>query len=275
MKLLKIFFALSLIFVVSNSCQKREFQAIIDEVILSQQDTQSEEVLTDVDLIVDDALTQNAGQLKAGTLGSSAYLTSCAIITLNNKVSPQLLTIDFGTSCAGSDGKIRSGKIIVTSESFNTFPSIRNKTFQSYIVDGKKIEGNVTKTILKDQVNNIRTATSKEDITITLPNNEGTAHRVADLTRQYLFNSLGVRDDNQVKTFGTVDFTRVSGVKVTKTITAENPLVYSASCHHIVSGIVSITTSTNHTWSIDFGNGECDNKAILTINNKSKEITIR
>lgn len=260
---------------VSNSCQKRELQAIIDEVILSQQDTQSEEVLADVDLIVDDALTQNAGQLKAGTLGSSAYLTSCAIITLNNQVSPQLLTIDFGTSCTGKDGKIRSGKIIVATESFNTFPSIRNKTFQNYIVDGKKIEGNVIKTIQKDQVNNIRTATSKEDITITLPNNEGTAHRVAVLTRQYLYNSIGIRDDNQVKTFGTVEFTRMSGIKVSKTVLAENPLAYSAACHHIISGLVSIITSTGHTWSIDFGNGECDNKAILTINNKTKEITIR
>ena len=275
MKLVKILFALSLIFSVFNSCRDRELQAIIDEVILSQQDTQSEEVLADIDLMVDDALSQNAGQLKAGTMGSSAYLTSCAVITLNNKVSPQMLTIDFGTSCTGNDGKIRSGKIIITSESFNTFPSIRNKTFQNYIVDGKKIEGNVIKTIGKDQVNNIRTATSKEDITITLPDNEGSAHRIADLTRQYLFNSVGVRDDNQIKTFGTVEFTRVSGVKVSKTITAENPLVYSAACHHIISGLVSIITSTGHTWSIDFGNGECDNKAILKIGNKSKEITIR
>lgn len=275
MRALKIIFALSLILLVSNSCHKRELLATIEEVILSQQDTQSEEVLADVDLIVNDAVILNAGLLKSGTIGSSAYLSSCAIITLNTKVSPQVLTIDFGASCTGTDGKIRSGKIIVTSESFNTFPSIRNKSFQNYIVDGKKIEGIVVKTIKKDQINNIRTATSIEDISIALPNNEGTAHRVAVLTRQYLFNGVGVRDDNQVKTFGTVEFTRAKGVKVTKTVTAENPLLYSASCHHIVGGLVSITTSTGHSWSIDFGNGACDNKAILTINNNTKEITIR
>jgi hypothetical protein len=275
MKMLKIFFALSLIFVVSNSCEKRDLQATIDEVMLSQQDTQTEEVLSDVDLIVDEAVTQNATLLKSGTVGSSPYLTSCAVITLNTKVSPQVLTIDFGTSCTGNDGKVRSGKIVVTSVAFNTFPSVRNKTFDNYFVDGKKIEGNVTKTIQKDNVNNIRTASIQEDITINLPNSEGIAHRVANLTRQYLLNSLGVQDDNQVKTFGTVEFTRASGIMVTKTVTAENPLVYSASCHHIVSGVVSITTSTGHNWSVDFGNGECDNKAILTINGKSKEITIR
>jgi hypothetical protein len=261
--------------VISNSCQKNELRATIDEVILSQQDTQSEELLADVDLIVEDALTQNASLLKSGTIGNSAYLTSCAVITLNTKVSPQLLTIDFGSSCTGSDGKMRSGKIIVTSVAFNTYPSVRNKAFENYFVDGKKIEGSVVKTILSDNVNNIRTATTLEDITINLQNNEGTVHRVAGITRQYLLNNLGVRDDNQVKTWGMVEFTRVSGIKVTKTVTAENPLLYSASCHHIVSGTVLIATSTNHNWSIDFGNGECDSKAILTIGNKSKEITIR
>jgi hypothetical protein len=264
-----------MIFLVSNSCQKREFQATIDEVILSQQDTQSEEVLTDVDLIVDDALAQNAGMLKSGTIGNSVYLTSCTTIHLNTQVSPQVLTIDFDASCTGKDGKVRSGKIIVSSTSFNTYPSVRNKTFENYSVDGKKIEGSIVKTILKDNVNNIRTASFQEDITIHLQNNEGSAHRVANLTKQYLLNNLGVQDDNQVKFWGTVEFTRLTGVKITKTVTEANPLVYSASCHHIVSGLVSITTSTNHSWSIDFGSGECDNKAILTIGNKSKEITIR
>ncbi len=275
MKLLKIFFALSLILVASISCEKKTLQATIDEVILSQQETQSEEVLADVDLIVDEAVTQNATLLKSGTIGSSSYLTSCAIVTLNTKVTPQVLTIDFGTSCTGKDGKVRSGKIIVTSVAFNTFPSVRNKTFDNYFVDGKKIEGSVIKTIQKDNVNNIRTASIQEDITISLPNNEGMAHRTANLTRQYMLNNLGIHDDNQVNTWGTVEFTRVSGVKVTKTVAGENPLVYSAACHHIVSGFVTISTSTGHNWTIDFGNGDCDNKAILTIGNKSKEITIR
>jgi hypothetical protein len=275
MKLLKIFLAFSLILLLSDSCQKRDLQATIDEVILSQQDTQSEEVLADVDLIVDDAITQNATQLKSGTIGNSAYLSSCAVVTVDTKVSPQVLTIDFGSSCTGNDGKVRSGKIIITSTAFNTFPSIRNLSFDNYVVDGKMIVGSVVKTILQDNVNHIRTATILEDITITLTNNEGTARRVSSLTRQYLLNTLGVQDDNQVKTFGTVEFTRASGVKVTKTVTASNPLVYSASCHHIVSGFVSVTTSTGRNWTIDFGNGACDNIAVISIGNKSKEITIR
>jgi len=275
MKHLKIFFALSLMFLMINSCRKSELQSTVDEVLLSQQETQTDEVLSDIDVIADEAVIQNANQLKSGTIDNLTYLTSCAVITLDTKSSPQVLTIDFGTACTGKDGKVRSGKIIVSSISFNTYPSIRMKTFDNFNVDGKKVAGTITKTILKDNVNNIRTAAIQEDITITLPNSEGTAHRLADYTRQYQLNTLGVQDDNKIVSWGTFEFTRASGVKVTKTVMEANPLVFSSSCHHIVSGVVSFVTSTNHSWSIDFGDGTCDNKAVLSIGGKSKEITIR
>ncbi len=274
MKQLKILFAISLMFIGFNSCQKDQPATTLDEVNLSQQETQADETLADVDLLVDEAVDSNFGQLKSASISGNLYLDDCAIITINKAVSPQVMTIDFGTSCTGKDGKVRSGKIVVTSASFATFPSIREKTFDNYYVDGKKIEGIVTKTISKDQVNNIRTAQLQEDVTITFPNNEGTAHRVANLTRQYQRNVLANRDDNQVVSWGTVEFTRASGIKVTKTISAETPLVFTVACHHIVSGIVAFSTSNNRNWTIDYGNGECDNLATLTIGNKTKEISI-
>lgn len=273
MKRLKLFIALSLMFIGFNSCQKDHVATTVDEITLSQQETQSEEVLADVDLLVDEAVDLNLGQLKSATIGNAMYLTDCQVVTINTGVSPQILTIDFGTSCTGKDGKIRSGKIIVTSESFKTFPSVRDKTFDNYFVDGKKIEGSIVKTILKDQVNNIRTAEIMENVTIT--DNEGTATRIANLTRQYQRGDLGNKADNQVVSWGTVEFTRISGVKITKTITAENPLIFQATCHHLVSGIVSVTTSNNRKWTINYGNGECDNLATLTIGDKTKEIRIR
>lgn len=275
MKRLKMFFALSLLFIAFNSCQKNEVTPVFDETTLSQQDTQAEEVLADVDLLVDEALDLNYGFLKSASIESSVYLSDCPAITVNRTASPQVMTIDFGTSCTGKDGKVRSGKIIVTSTAFNTFPSVRTKSFDNFSVDGKKIEGSVVKTISKDQENNIRTAQIQENITIIFRDTEGTAKRIANLTRQYQRNTLANREDNQVVSWGTVEFTSVSGVKSTKTITAEKPLVFKAACHHIVSGTVSFTTSNNRSWTIDYGNGYCDNKATLTIGDKTKEITIR
>jgi hypothetical protein len=275
MKRLKLVFAVCLMFIGFNSCQKEETAATVDEITLSQQETQTEETLADVDLLVDEAVDSNFSLLKSALIESSAYLTDCPVITVDKTATPQVLTINFGTACTGKDGKVRSGKIIVTSTSFNTFPSVRNKSFDNYFVDGKKIEGSVTKTITKDQENNIRTAVLHENITITFPNNEGTVKRAANLTRQYLRNKLANPEDNQILSWGTVEFTRVSGVKATKTITSADPLVFKVACHHIVSGTVSVTTSDNRNWSINYGDGTCDDKAILTIGDKTKEIKIR
>ena len=275
MKQLKLVFAVCLMFIGFNSCQKEETTATVDEISLSQQETQTEETLADVDLLVDEAVDSNFSLLKSASIESAAYLTDCPVITVNKTATPQIMTIDFGTTCTGKDGKVRSGKIIVTSTAFNTFPSVRDKSFDNYYVDGKKIEGSIAKTITKDQENNIRTAVIKENITITFPDGEGKATRIANLTRQYQRNTLLNPADNQIVSWGTVEFTRVSGVKVTKTITSADPLVFKVACHHIVSGTVSITTSNNRSWTINYGDGSCDTKAILTIGDKTKEIKIR
>lgn len=275
MKQLKLVFAVCLMFIGFNSCQKEEAAASIDEISLSQQETQAEETLADVDLLVDEAVDSNFSQLKSASIENAAYLTDCPVITVNKTATPQVITIDFGTACTGKDGKVRSGKIIVTSTSFNTFPSVRDKSFDNYVVDGKKIEGSVAKTITKDQENNIRTAVIKENITITFPDGEGKATRIANLTRQYQRNTLLNPRDNQIVSWGTVEFTRISGVKVTKTISSADPLVFKVACHHIVSGRVSVTTSNNRSWTINYGDGSCDNKATLTIGDKTKEIKIR
>lgn len=275
MKRFSMFCVISLMLATFNSCQKEDAPAAIDEVNLSLQETQSEEMMNDVDMLVDEAIDSNTGNLKSAIVSNYAYLNDCPVITISKDASPEVLTIDFGTSCTGEDGKVRSGKIIVTSGSFNTFPSIRTKTFDNFYVDGKKIEGEVIKTISKDQENNIRTAEINEDITITFPDNEGSASRVANITRQYDRGARVVRLDNQVVSWGTVEFTRISGVKITKTIAQENPLVFRNACHHMVSGVVSVATSNNQNWTIDYGNGTCDNLAILTINGQAKEIRIR
>ena len=275
MKQLKLVFAVCLMFIGFNACQKDEVATTADETTLIQQETQTEETLADVDLLVDEAVDSNFSLLKSATIESAAYLNDCPVITVDKTATPQVLTIDFGTACTGKDRKVRSGKIIVTSTSFNTFPSVRDKSFDNYMVDGKKIEGSIAKTITKDQENNIRTAVIQENIAITFPDGEGKASRVANLTRQYQRNTLANREDNQLVSWGTVEFTRVSGVKVTKAITSADPLIFKVTCHHIVSGTVSVTTSDNRSLTLNYGNGDCDNKATLTIGDKTREIRIR
>jgi hypothetical protein len=95
------------------------------------------------------------------------------------------------------------------------------------------------------------------------------------MTREYQLFVLGVQKDNVIKSWGTSEFSRVSGIKLSKTIEEAKPLVFKMECHQIVSGIVSFKTSDNRNWSIDYGSGECDNKATVTKDGETKEITLR
>ena len=274
MKQLKMYFALSVLVFLGFACQKEDSVSAIDEVALSQQETVAEQTLSDIDLMTDEAIDLKFTQIKSATVAQLSYLSDCPVITVNKTSNPQVITIDFGTSCTGNDGKVRSGKITVSSTAFNVFPSVRDFSFDNYTVDGKKIEGSLTKTITKDQENNIRTAVIQENITITFPDDQGKAARVANLTRQYQRNTLLNPNDNQIVSWGTVEFTKVSGVKLSKTIASDKPLVYKVSCHQIVSGTVAITNSKS-SWTIDYGDGSCDNKAIVTKDGKTKEINLK
>jgi hypothetical protein len=114
-----------------------------------------------------------------------------------------------------------------------------------------------------------------EDIIIIFPEEGGTAYRVARLTREYQFNLCGVLRDNIITSYGTVEFTGVNGLKVTKTISESDPLVFKVSCHRIVSGVVTIITSDNRTWTVDYGDGRCDNLATITRDDKTRIIMLR
>jgi len=142
------------------------------------------------------------------------------------------------------------------------------------MVDGRKIEGTVSKTIQKDETNQIQTALVKENIVVINTIKGDTVSRITDMTRQYKRNVLADKTDDQTLTWGSVINTRPNGVVVTKTITETTPLLFEASCKHIVSGIASFENSKGRKWSIDYGDGSCDDIAILTVNGKSKEITI-
>jgi hypothetical protein len=275
MKKWVVFFSFCLMVNVFYSCQKNEVLDTIDETAISQQEAQADQLLTEVDLLVDEAINLNLIQFKSALTNSSAYLGECPTNTVNKTTTPQVMTIDFGTSCTGKDGKIRSGKILVTATSFKIFPSERTKTFENFYVDGKKIEGTAIKTLSKDRENNIQTAIINEDLTIIFPDDAGSASRVSTFTRLYYLNEIGNTTDNQVVSWGTVETTRPSGLILTKTIKETDPLVFKAECKQVVSGTVLFSNSKGQNWTLNYGTGDCDNIATLTKGDKVKEITLK
>jgi hypothetical protein len=280
MKKSAYYYALGLACLMFPACQNNSADVLTDNSDLdtpataSLVETQLDETMESLDLLVEEAIAKNASLLRSTEADSNLYLSDCPVITIDTVATPHVMTIDFGTSCTGNDGKVRSGKIIVKATSFKVFPSVRQKTFDNFVVDGRKIEGTVTKSVKKELTNISRTATIKENIQMINLEKGDTLIRITDMTRQYNKNVLSDKTDDQTLTWGSSIVTRPNGVILTKTIAESTPLVFQASCRHTVSGIASFENSKGRTWSIDYGDGSCDNKAILTENGKSKQITI-
>lgn len=254
--------------VFATSCNKSE------PVVSSQEETTTvvadenatEVTASEADAIVDEAFTlQAAGQLRsASTADTLTFLnTSCPTITLDTTKTVKTLTIDFGTSCTGKDGKIRSGKIIVTSTNFSKTNVDRKITFNAYKVNDKTISGSITKTITNRTLLT-RQANVKDSISVTFPN-AGTATRISDQTRIYRLASI--------ETWGSVTFTGVKGNVITKTVSESTPLIYRMACRQIVKGIQVITRNAK-TITIDFGDGTCDNEATATDGTKTWTIKL-
>ncbi len=273
MKIFSSLFATGVVITALVACQKTDM-TIEEAIPVVNQETTVEEILLEFDALSDEAVSLKLDAGKSDVAEGDFYLTSCSVITIDNTMDPKIITIDFGTGCTGKDGKVRSGQIIITSTSFENASAERVISFRDFFVDGRKIEGVVNKTITLDSQDHSRVAEILENITVTFPDEAGQCHRVASLIREYHFNKPGILRDNILTSYGSVEFTRVNGLKITKTISETSPLVFKVSCHRIVSGVITFTTSDNRTWTVDFGNGECDNLATITSGDETRIIKL-
>jgi hypothetical protein len=86
------------------------------------------------------------------------------VITINTQSSPQVLH-RFGPPAPGKTGKYAPEKLLSRQNHLQlSFGSRQN--VDNFYVDGKKVNGNITKTISKDYENHVRTAQISEDVTI-------------------------------------------------------------------------------------------------------------
>ncbi len=274
MKKFRSFFTVILAVLTITACSKEVIIPDADENLINQENI-AEEIMTGIDALSEEAVNLKLNEGKSADDEGDFYLGTCPVITYYKNASPQVIIIDFGNGCEGKDGKVRSGRIIITSEKFDNFTTVRTKTFDDFYVDNKKVEGTVVKNFTLNPEDHIRVAEIEEDITITFPENEGTVSRKANLTRRNELKVIGIVRDNVITSWGIVELTRLNGVKVTKTIDEATPLVFKASCRRIVSGIVNVTTSDNRSWTIDYGDGECDNKAVVTNGDRTRVINLR
>lgn len=278
----KIFLTILAMAVITlNACKKNGTSGALDEtsVNIADDDAVTDVVYEDVYNTADNAtiiLDQKGLSLEARS--ESVVADSCPVITVTRPTAnqwPKVITVDYGTSCSGIFDNVRSGKIIieVTGPRLET-GSKRTVTFDNYYFNGIKVEG--TKVLENKGYNsnqNLVVSVKLTDGKLTLPDGR-TIERSVDHQREITAGLLtkNIWDDECLIT-GTATGKTVDGVAYTNTITTA--LHWTRACRFLVSGVVNIQRAGKEPVTIDYGNGECDAKAIVTRGDVSKEILLK
>lgn len=198
--------------------------------------------------------------------GLKSTNTCCTVTFTPNDLTtyPKDVVIDYGTSCTGIDGVVRSGQILAhLTEAYTDSSSVTTVTFNNYYVNSRHITGS-------------------EVITNTGTNSFG--HHVFDVQIQNgnlysvdgvtVYNSVQQREwiegdgtlldptDDVYLITGTGSGTTTDGVNYTIVITSA--LRVALDCAWVESGILAITEPNIPVITLDYGSGTCDNQAVAT-----------
>lgn len=194
----------------------------------------------------------------------------CAEVTFEGDKSAGTITIDFGDGCEGPNGRIRKGIIIINYSGARRFmPGFMvTTTFENFSIDDIQVEGTRTVTNTSESTNE----SPKFNITLvggklTWP--DGTfATREVDKTREWIRAATPLRDSLIVN--GTASGITRAGNSYD---VLNTDIVFKRQCRWPVSGVKVVTTE-NRVITIDFGDGECDRRATVTVNGQSEEVNL-
>ncbi len=190
--------------------------------------------------------------------------------------SPKVMTIDYGTGTICNDLKTRSGKIIVKyTGKYREAGTVINITFDNFVQNGKQISNSSTKTITNNGRNSqgFLNWTIQVNASIVLESGQ-TIKWVSTRNRTWIAgeSTVGNSTDDKYEITGTTNGVNRKGNNYTCKITS--PLLVDLSCNlrRITKGIVEVTPEGKNTRTINFGNGECDEEATVSVNGKNFKI---
>jgi hypothetical protein len=268
--LFTLVFAFALISFV-GSCKKGLNTDAYDETVLSDDASKTlfDDAFDQADIYSDDAITK------------SVTTDSCAAgvnVVSHGGNYPRVITVDFGkNACLARNGKIRQGKIIIN-QSAPKFQAeaTRTITFENYFVNGFRVEGTLKVAFGgKDENGHFFWTFTLNNGYITAP--DGTVYtRDAEHVLTLIEGASTLNSwDNVWQKSGSATGMNGIGEIFTNTISMSNPIIRKTSCNFAVSGELTIELGSNPTVTLDYGNGACDNKATITVDGDSKEITLR
>jgi len=201
-----------------------------------------------------------------------SLFTSCTTITVQSNGNGGTIILDFGESCQLNNGAIVSG--IINLEFTAIIEGVRtiDYDFVDYTYNGNGVSGGgqIQREVANSNGN--PQSTVNETITVTFPNSPVTATRNGLRISEWVegFGS-GTWLDNVYHITGNWNTTFSNGFQRTGEVT--ETLVWKLNCLYLVSGVIQVTQE-GFTGSLDYGNGACDNNAVLTLNGQQYDILL-
>jgi hypothetical protein len=255
-----------------QSCENTDGEMSREEAASVRDDALSAELFEDIFNETDQILEDRFSGLKGDLKDTCKTVTMEKIDTLNRRI-----TIDYGKgNCEDFHGRVKKGKIIVTTSGrYRKEGFTRTIRFEDFYVNEFKIEG--TKTVINEGKNNngnVVYSISLKNGKISTPGGL-LITRKFDKTREWIkgYDTPLYQWDNEYLVTGTASGTNRNGVNYTRTI--NDPLHTSATCRYILSGTAEIETGDKPSILIDYGDGDCDDRATATVEGTTKEIRLK
>lgn len=247
----------------------------------------AEEQFDDVFNITASVAAEDAGgeELGMGTNVSAAFgepgtrpsrtgrCFSVSVVPNIPGVFPKTVTVDFGNGCLGRDGKYRKGKIVSIYTNRMLVPGAKiSTTFVGYHVDSFHIEGtHITENTSTSNMQGLTVKVINAKITNTVNNRWIAWNTVKDVLQIEGNGTPNLPVDDVYRIKGNGNGGNSGGGTWTGEIT--EPLIKKFTCRWVVKGIVRLTKNGNP-FALNYGNGNCDNLAILYINGVGHVITL-
>jgi len=280
----KLWMSLTIIGLLFGSCSDNEtieaetFNSLTEEETLIL--IESDDATNEIDNIVDDFLYSEieiSGKTELASKDEEqnrGRLPDCATKTIIEEGNFKTVIIDFGEGCEVRNENVLSGKVIITYEKDEDLMSLTvTKTFEEFFFNDVAVTGEKSIVRTRENENGNPESTATMSITHTWPDGAFNLKRGIK-TREWIEGSeTPIWSDNIFLISGEWTNTLKNGeVYSTKII---EDLRRELACKFIVSGIMEIS-KPNISGILNFGDGSCDDKAILTnTDGEEREITLK
>ncbi|MCF8366776.1 MAG: hypothetical protein K9H16_13390 [Bacteroidales bacterium] len=273
MKRLKlIFLGIFAIALIISSCKKENDAPASGETNTqaTEYDALAENIFNDVGDISDEAWELSSTNYKS-TEADTIFFGDCVTVLLDTVATPHEMVIDFGEeNCLCRDGRYRRGKIINTfSGRYRQPGTVITHGFDEYFVNDNKVEGSRVLTNMGYNEDDNMYFTIEIEALITLAEQETTISWNASKVREWVEGSdtPRFRRDDVYLITGSASGLRPSGSGWTREIII--PLRRELNCRFLVSGSIEIIPDDQPLRLLDYGSGECDNEATITVNGRT------